>query len=97
MPHHPPPPDGWEADPVRVATSARAPGLHPWVLLCFLPNSQDKDAETASLASADAGLAGSLQGTIRHCCREAAEAQPQGDPSLLHGELHTDPFGGARP
>ena len=60
------------------------------------PSSQDKDAETASLASADAGLAGSLQGTICHCCREAAEAQLQGDPSLLHTELHTDPFNGAR-
>ena len=82
---------------MRVTTSARAPGLHPWVLLCFLPNSQDKDAEPASLASADAGLAGSLQGTIRHCCREAAEAQPQGDPSLLHGELHTDPFSRGKP
>lgn len=62
MPHHPLPQMAGKL--TLSGHVCRAPGLHPWVLLCFLPNSQDKDAETASLASADAGLAGSLQGTI---------------------------------
>lgn len=76
MPRDAPPrlPGGWEADPARVPHLSQLQGFPRGFYFASCPKGQNEATEPVSLASADAGLAVSLQAPFVTAARRRVRA-----------------------